>query len=223
MKILLVEDDITLAEMVVDWLVSKNNEVDHLTNGTEGLEWLTRQHYSLAILDWELPGLSGVEVCKRYRARGGALPILMLTGRKGTDDIVDGLESGADDYLAKPFELPELFARIRALLRRPGHVTSSTITAGALELDPKTGKVCKGNEEIVLSRKEFAVLEYLMTNPGRIYSAEALLDRIWPTEAETSAETVRCHITRLRAKLASVGEDTLIKTVYGMGYKLEKV
>ncbi len=223
MKILLVEDDTTLANVVRDWLVAKNNEVDHLTNGAEALEWLTRQHYSVAILDWELPELSGVEVCRRFRSGGGTIPILMLTGRKGTDDIVDGLEAGADDYLSKPFELPELFARIRALLRRPTSITSSTISAGSLELDPKTGKVSKGQEEIVLSRKEFAVLQYLMTNPGRIYSAEALLDRIWPTEAETSAETVRCHITRLRAKLASVGEESLIKTVYGMGYKLESV
>lgn len=221
MKILLIEDDTTLAGVVRDWLVAKNNEVDHLTDGSEALEWLARQHYSVAIVDWELPGMSGIEICKRFRAEGGTIPILMLTGRKGTDNIVDGLESGADDYLAKPFELPELFARIRALMRRPSTVTSSTLTAGGLALDPTTGTVHKGEDEITLSRKEFAVLQFLMSNPGRIYSAEALLDRIWPTEAETSAETVRCHITRLRAKLAAVGEESLIKTVYGMGYKLE--
>ncbi len=220
-KILIAEDDVALAGMVRDYLTARNYIVEHLTTGADALEWLVNNSYAVAIIDWELPKLSGIEICRQYRDKNGTTPILMLTGREGTNNIVNGLESGADDYLCKPFQLPILLARLRALIRRSGTITDQILRAGAIELDAENGQVLKEGEEIVLLRKEFAVLEFFMRNPGRIYSADALLNHIWPTDTETTIETLRSHITRLRAKLTAAGESTLIKTVYGMGYKLE--
>jgi DNA-binding response OmpR family regulator len=220
-KILIAEDDTALAGMVRDYFVARNYLVDHVTTGTDALSWLLSNSYSVAIVDWELPSLNGPDICNQYRGGGGKTPILMLTGRDSTNDIVEGLESGADDYLAKPFQLPVLMARLRALIRRTGTSTKHILTAGSIELDTEKGQVHKDGEEIVLQRKEFAVLEFLMRNPGKVYSPNAILDHIWATDAETTVETLRSHMTRLRAKLAAVGESGLIKTVYGMGYKLE--
>lgn len=222
-KILIVEDDVSLAEIVKRALGQRNYTVDVVTNGLDGLHWLTHENYLAAIIDWELPGLTGVELCNRYRSSGGKAAILMLTGHNSTEDLVEGLDSGADDYLSKPFEMPALLARLRALLRRPDQFKESTYTAGDLEVDGTSGQVRVNGSSIDLTQREFAVLEHLARNLGKICSSESLLKHAWPSESETSPESVRCVINRLKSKLDRAGSKqySKIRAVYGMGYKMD--
>ncbi len=222
-KILIVEDDVALASFVRDGLVRQNHAVDIVNDGEEGLYWLSHQDYSLALIDWDLPKLSGVELCHRYRSSGGAVPILMLTGKGGADDIVQGLDSGADDYLPKPFEMGPLLARIRALLRRPAEVQNSVLQAGMIEVDLTAGLVRVSGTLVELSPKEFGLLEFLMRNRDRVCSTETLISNVWPTDSTTSVESIRSIVNRLRSKLESADPKAggCVRSIYGMGYKLE--
>ena len=220
-KILVVEDDRELAGVIEDWLKADNHSVDVAHDGRDASYRMRQYQYDLAILDWELPEMSGVEVCKKYRAGSGTMPVIMLTGRKATEDKISGLDAGADDYLTKPFELGELSARVRALLRRPSQFTGGTLKVRNLTLESETFRVTIDDKEVYLLPKEFALLEFLMRHPGQVFSSEALIERVWPSDSEASPDTVRTHLTRLRKKLDQEGQPPLFRTVHGMGYKLD--
>ena len=220
-KILLADDDTELTEGLCDWLSDEDHVVDTAENGEDALALMQRFPYDLIILDWKMPGLTGVEVCNRYRKDGGVAPIIMLTAKGEIADKEQGLDSGADDYLVKPFQPRELSARIRALMRRPRSVEASVLQVGNISMDPDAFKVTRSGHEVQLSKKEFALLELFMRNPGHVFSIDALIDKIWASEKEASPDTVRVHLTRLRGKIEIDGLPTLIKTVHGVGYKLD--
>ncbi|HEY9792252.1 MAG TPA: response regulator transcription factor [Candidatus Obscuribacterales bacterium] len=220
-KILIVEDEIDLSEPVRAYLEGEHHLVEVVGDGNEAMERLRFYKYDVIILDWMLPGTSGLEVCKSFRASGGTTPVLMLTSRKQWQDKVAGLDSGADDYLTKPFEVQEISARIRALLRRPQSLNANVLTARNVVLEPGSFKVTRDEQDVALLPKEFALLEFFMRHPGQVFSAEALLDRVWSSESEASPETIRTYIKRLRQKIDTEGQPSLISTVHGVGYKLE--
>lgn len=223
-KILLIEDDEPLAGFVKDYLETKLHQVDHVVDGLEGLAWLQDRPYQAAIIDWQLPGLSGTEICQRFRQGGGATPILMLTANKTTPEVVDGLESGADDYLTKPFEMPELLARLNAALRRAPLISARKLKAGDVELDLDNGTAHVCGVTVKLTRKELGIMELLMRHPERLFSAETILEHVWSTDSDSGPETVRTHMNRLRKSLdsAAPGASDVIESVYGMGYRLKQ-
>ncbi len=216
-KILIVEDDVNLADSVSDWLTFERYTLDVSNDGTTAMEYLRNYIYDLIILDWELPGMAGIDICRAYRSAGKQTPILFLTGKNSIQDKEAGFEAGADDYLTKPFHPKELIARVRALLRRPPEVTGDRLLIGSLLLDWKAHFVSYKDKEIQLAPREFLLLDFLMRHPSQVFSTEALLERIWPTSAEASVDSVRVCLKRLKAKL---GEPSLIENVHGHGYKL---
>ncbi|MBZ0184944.1 MAG: response regulator transcription factor [Candidatus Obscuribacterales bacterium] len=219
-KILIVEDDVDMVGMLEDWLLHEHHVVEAVTRGEDACDRLKFYFYDLIILDWQLPDLSGLEVLKTYRAAGGLSPILMLTGKNAISDKEAGLDSGADDYLTKPFNAKELSARIRALLRRPTALASNQLVFEDIVLDPQAHKVFRNGEPVDLLPKEFALLEFFMRNPGQSFNTDALLDRVWKSESDTSADTVRVTLQRLRKRIDSKGEPSLIETRHRIGYKL---
>jgi len=221
-RILLVEDDTDLAQRVVKWLTMERHSVEHVSNGRDALEYLEQRSYDIIVLDWQLPEVQGIDILKRYRATGGASPILMLTGKSDVTDKESGLDAGADDYLTKPFHPRELSARLRALSRRPTVVVSDQLRAGDICLQPSTYTVTKGGQRVDLLPLEFALLEFFMRNPGRVFPAEALLERVWPVNSEASPEAVRTVIKTLRKKIDREGEQSAIRTIHGVGYKMEQ-
>lgn len=220
-KILLVEDDSTLATRVVEWLESEKHVVEHAENGTLACERLEDFKYEVVILDLGLPDMSGIDVLKKFRARGGITPILILTGQDGVDDKERGLDSGADDYLTKPFDARELSARLRALQRRPQNFSGVTLTAGLLVLDTVSRKVKLNGVEVTLKPREFAMLEYMMRRPGKVVSPDELLRNVWGSDSDSTSETIYTHIKNLRKKLTVEGVDPPIKTVHGVGYRVD--
>lgn len=220
-KILVVEDDAQLAEVVSQTLSFENHTVECASDGKEGLHLMQVYDYDLVILDWNLPEMQGIEVCTKYRAAGGEALILMLTGNAQVSEKEAGLDAGADDYLTKPFNTKELHARIRALLRRAGtKLASNVLKVRDITLDPTTYRVTRGEAEIRLVPKEFALLEFLMRHPNRVYSPEALLSHVWRAEEETSSDIIRTHIKNLRKKLDVSDGPSMIETVHGVGYKI---
>ncbi len=220
-KILLVEDERALSDVVIDYLSAQNYNVDLVENGQEALSRLKFYSYDLVVLDWNLPGMEGIDICKSYRFSGGSTPVLMLTGKREIDDKEKGLDAGADDYLTKPFHMKELGARVRALLRRPAQVVSQELKARDIILDPVTHKVCKGDKELDILPKEFALLEFLLKHPRQVFSAEALIERVWPTESDSSPGAIRTYVNRLRSKIDDDKESSLITTVHGIGYRFD--
>ncbi len=228
MRILVVEDEVDLAEAVATGLRREGYAVDVAAAGHEALDKLAYTPYDLVCLDLNLPDLDGLEVCRRIRAAGRvATPdgeptrVLMLTARDRLDDRVAGLDEGADDYLTKPFDFPELVARVRSLLRRGGSRHGAVLVAGGLRLDPATHEVWFGEAPVELTAKEFALLRYFMLHPGEVLSAETLLEHVWDEFADPFTNTVRVTISNLRSKLAAAGGDDLIETVVGSGYRLQ--
>jgi two-component system, OmpR family, response regulator len=219
-KILMLEDEQALADIVIDWLTSQNYMVDHVNLVSDAKIRLKMYQYDLVILDVNLPDGNGVEVCRDFRTIGGRTPVLMLTGRSTVQEKALGLDSGADDYLTKPFHMDELAARVRALLRRPTSFAGAVLKFADLELNTSTHRVTKGSQEIQLLPKEFALLEFLMKHSGQVFSAEALIERIWPTDSDASPDAIRIYITRLRNKIDTKGEQSLISTMRGVGYRL---
>lgn len=217
-KILLVEDDRPLSELVADTLQAEGHVVEAVYKGNEGLERVQFYKYDLIILDWELPGVSGPEICKHYRSKGGATPVLMLTGKKEVDDRAEGLDAGADDYLTKPFHFKELLARLRALLRRPAAVLDNVLKVGNLTLHSSSRQVFKGDSELNLQPKEYALLEFFMRHPNQPFSSDAILDRVWRSETDAAPDTVRIQIMRLRHKIDEPNSESLIRTVHRVGY-----
>ena len=220
-KILIVEDDKQLSELIVDWLTGEKHTPEPVYEGPEGLQRLKFYKYDVVILDWELPGLSGPEICNQFRQGGGQTPILMLTGKKEVTDKATGLDAGADDYLTKPFHMIELSARLRALLRRASVDVSRTIlSAGHISLDPVSRKVTSHGNEITLQPKEYSLLEFLLRHPNQPFSAEAILDRVWSSESDASPDTVRLQIMRLRHKIDADGKESMVRTIHRVGYML---
>jgi DNA-binding response OmpR family regulator len=220
-KLLLVEDQKDFADAVRDWLVAQNYLVDVAFDGSEALSYLRSGEYDLIILDLNLPGVSGIDVARTFRTRGGKAPIIMLTGNRTIDDKELGFDAGADDYLTKPFNMRELSMRVKARLRRTSQVDEQCLQVGDIQIFPEQHRVTKKGEEIAFLPKEFALLLFFAKNPGKVFSAEALIQRVWSTDSESSPDTIRSYITRLRNKLASDSEKSSIVTVHGVGYKFE--
>lgn len=220
-KVLIVEDDKQLSTLIVDFLQGEGHTAEPVYKGPQGLEHMQFYKYDVIILDWELPGgISGPEICKQYRSKGGKTPVLMLTGKKELEEKETGLDSGADDYLTKPFQLRELAARLRALLRRPAVVTSNVLSAGDITLNPASRQVFRGDEEISMQPKEIALLEFLLRHPNTPFSSDAILDRVWPSESDAAPDTVRIQIMRLRNKIDVPGKESMIRTIHRVGYML---
>lgn len=220
-KILIVEDDKAAAEMVVHWLVAERHNIDHALTGEDGLEHLLMREYDVVLLDWDLPGgISGYEVLKEFRAKGFTTPVIMLTGKANIQDKEDGLDGGADDYLTKPYSLKELSARIRAQLRRSSNLPSNQLEAKNIVLMPDQMRMTYNGKDVLLLPKEFGLLEFFMRNPDRVFTAEAIMIRVWSTEADPSTDAFRSTLKRLRQKLEAAGiEDTVVETVHGAGYR----
>jgi DNA-binding response OmpR family regulator len=220
-KILLVEDEKDLSDPVRLFLESQDHLVDVINDGHDAIEKLKYYTYDVIILDWVLPGMFGVEVCRLFRQNGGTTPILMLTAKSNTQEKIKALDAGADDYLTKPFDLDEVSARIRALLRRPIALSANVLKARNLVVEPNTYRVIRDNEEVQLLPKEFALLAFFMRHPNQVFSPEALLDRVWASDSDASPETIRTYIKRLRQKIDVEGQPSIINTIHGVGYKLE--
>jgi OmpR-family two-component system manganese-sensing response regulator len=220
-KILLVEDDANLADKIKFWFSQQGDQLEHASTGEDGLHLLGSFSYDIVLLDWTLPGITGLEVCKRYRKSGGTTPIIFLTGRNDIESKEQGLDLGADDYVVKPFDARELSARIRSILRRPTSLLPSDIRIGEIVLEPKTRTLTVNGASHHLMPRESALLEYLMRHPNRIFGSKELLDAVWSSESDTSTETVRSWMRNLRNKLSAAGVDGLIKTVPGSGYIIE--
>ena len=217
MRVLLVEDHQELAETVADVLRSEGIAVDVVLDGRSALDRTGINRYDVVVLDRDLPGVHGDEVCRSLVAEGTESRVLMLTAAGSVEDRVDGLELGADDYLPKPFAFTELVARIRALGRRSGTPLPAILASGDLRLDPARRIAIRDGLRLALSPKEFAVLEYLMAAGGRIVPAEELLERVWDEAADPFTATVKVTIGRLRGKL---GEPPVIETVREGGYRI---
>jgi len=220
-KILLVEDDLQISESLQAWFKQEKIVFEAVQLGADALQLLNSFEFDVIILDWGLPDMTGIEVCRQYRARGGAAAILMLTGKDSIDDKEVGLDSGADDYLTKPFDVRELAARLRSLLRRPRSVKPDDLAVNGVSLSLKTRTVKVGDETARLMPKECAMLEYLMRHTDTIFSSKTLLDAVWPSDSESSEDTVRTCMRSLRLKLQKLGREDLIKTVLKAGYIIE--
>ncbi|CAN5463976.1 response regulator transcription factor [soil metagenome] len=219
-KIIMVDDDVALCGVVKDWLESQGHTMETVFTGRDGEDFLTTYKYDLIILDWTLPDLAGVDICGKMRRNGVQTPILMLTGKTHIDDKEKGLDAGADDYLTKPFDLKELSARVRAILRRPEQVTGNLIVRGDLRLDTSSRKFMVKDQELKLYPRDFALLEFFMRHPNQVFPAETLVNRVWSADTAAGTDTVRTAIKRLRQQLESVGLKETLSTVYGVGYQL---
>lgn len=220
-RILVIEDEDGLSGAIQEWLEDEYYVVKVIADGLAALESLLRETYDAVVLDLMLPGLNGIEICKRYREAGGKAPILILTASSTMTAKEEGLDCGADDYLTKPCNLRELSARVRALLRRPLTNPVMVLQAGTIRLDTNARTVTKAGEALRLLPKEFILLEVLMRHYGQVLNTESLIDHVWGTDIEIAPETVRSHIKSLRKKIDDAANPSIIKTVHGMGYKLE--
>ena len=224
-RILIVEDEEALTLLLRYNLEAEGFAVQHAERGDEADLALREAVPDLVLLDWMLPGLSGIELCRRIRARRETerLPVIMLTARGEEGDRIRGLSTGADDYIVKPFSVPELVARVRALLRRakPAHL-ADTLTAGDIALDRATHRVRRGGRDIHLGPTEFKLLEYLMQSAGRVFSREQLLDGVWGHDVYIDERTVDVHVGRLRKAINGPREGDPIRTVRGSGYSFDE-
>lgn len=223
MRILLVEDDERITDALAEDLTDQHYAIDVAHDGEAGWELASALTYDLILLDIMLPKIDGVTLCRRLRSQGCSTPVLMLTARDTISDKVLGLDAGADDYLVKPFDLEELSARIRALLRRGGSALPPVLEWGELRLDPSTCEVFYSDRLLPLSPKEYALLEFFLRHGRRVFSRAQILDHLWPFERLPEEATVKAHIRSLRQKLESAGAPhDLIETVYGLGYRLKQ-
>ncbi|MDZ8188328.1 MAG: two-component system response regulator RppA [Nostoc sp. ChiSLP02] len=223
MRILLVDDEVELAQPLSRLLTREGYTVDAAYDGTSGSE-LARGSYDLLILDWMLPGKTGLEICQELRRQGKTTPVLFLTAKDTLDDRVQGLDAGADDYLVKPFELRELLARVRALLRRSGsqttyETTTGRLTVADLELDCENQVAYRQGRIIELSQKESQLLQYFMEHTGQLLTHAQIMQTLWSDEEQPSSNVIAALIRLLRRKIEVGKESTLIHTVYGKGYR----
>ncbi|ARV59634.1 DNA-binding response regulator [Nostocales cyanobacterium HT-58-2] len=227
MRVLLVEDEPDLGIAIKRTLTQQKYLVDWVMNGTDAWAYLENSctQYTLAIIDWMLPGMSGLELCQQLRNKKNPLPVLMLTAKDTMEDKVTGLDAGADDYLIKPFGMAELLARLRALQRRSPHFQPQELTVGNLTLDYGSSTVVSynamGDRQVVpLTNKEFQLLEYFMKHPNQIITTEQIRNQLWEVSAEPISNVVAAQMRLLRRKLANSGCVNPIETLHGMGYRL---
>lgn len=227
MRVLLVEDEPDLGAALKRVLNQEKYVVDWVLDGSEAWEYLEHQwtQYTLAILDWLLPSVSGIDLCKRLRARKNPLPVLMLTAKDRMEDKVAGLDAGADDYLVKPFGMAELLARLRALQRRSPSFQPQQLQVGNITLDYGTYSVyfqnSVGDKQVIpLTSKEFQLLEYFMQHPNQIVTRDRIQNQLWEVSSEPISNVVAAQMRLLRRKLSQIGGDRLIETIHGIGYRL---
>jgi DNA-binding response OmpR family regulator len=220
MRILLVEDEKKVADMVARGLKAERYAVDVAHDGQAGWELAGAYEYDLIILDLMLPGLSGTEILHRIRRKNGTVPILILTARDATEEKVQNFEAGADDYLTKPFAFAELLVRVKALLRRGPVNRSSVLRVGDLEVDRLSKQVRRAGKRIELTAKEYSLLEYFATNPGRVFSRTMIIEHVWDQSFEGLTNIVDVYVRHLREKVDDAYPTKLIRTVRGMGYCL---
>jgi OmpR-family two-component system manganese-sensing response regulator len=227
MNILIVDDEIALLEALQQTIASEGHRVDIAANGGKGRDLATSRHYDLLILDWMLPGCSGLELCQQLRRQGDSTPVLFLTAKDTLDDRVMGLDAGADDYIVKPFELRELLARVRALLRRSQAIAPSisvvepsrSAMQPEIELDYSSRLAYRNHREIELSEKETDLLAYFLRNRGQTLSHQQIYSALWGSENSPNSNVLAALIRLLRRKITLKNEDQLIHTVYGKGYR----
>ncbi|HNZ55128.1 MAG TPA: response regulator transcription factor [Candidatus Paceibacterota bacterium] len=222
MKILIVEDEERLAKLIKKALEKEGFAADYVTDGeaAETRIEICHKDYDLVILDLMLPKKDGLEVCRSIRAKKINIPILVLTAKFDVDDKVKTLDAGADDYLVKPFSLEELVSRIRALLRRPPQTIPTVLKTQDLTLNNATRKVTRGNKEIKLTVKEFAILEYLMRNPNQVISRSQILDHLWGSDFDSFSNVIDVHVKNLRKKISNGSRRRIIETIRGIGYRI---
>lgn len=222
MRILIIEDEEKLAQLLKKGLEQEGFSVDYVLDGEAGQKRieLYRDEYDAVLLDLMLPKRDGIEVCKNVREKGIMVPILMLTAKDTTEDKILGLESGADDYLVKPFSFDELVARVKALLRRPHESLPQELKVRNIVLNPVTQKVYKEGREVMLTLKEFQLLEYLMRNKGRVMNREQIFSHVWDFASDAFSNVVDVHIKNLRKKLEEGSHEKFLETVRGVGYRL---
>ena len=224
MRILLVEDDFNLAETLAEAITDQRYVVDVANDGESALDYIKTLDYDLILLDVMLPDFNGIDLCQKLRSQGHQMPILMITALDTISDKIAGLDAGADDYIIKPVDLGELFARIRALLRRGSTSAAAILEWGELQFNPSTYEVYYAEQSLHLTPKEYSILELLLRNGRRVLSRSVMIDSIWSLEAPPDEDTVKVHIRSLRQKLRKVGASgDFIETVHGLGYRLNKV
>ncbi len=222
MRLLLAEDEKDLSKALCAVLKHNNYSVDPVFNGQDALDYGLCENYDAIILDIMMPKKNGLEVLAELRKQGVDTPVIILTAKSETDDKILGLDTGADDYLTKPFSMGELLARIRALTRRKSEFSPNLLTIGNLSLNRETFELSVGDNSIRLGNKEFQMIELLMSSPGRLISTEQFMERIWGYETEAEINVVWVYISYLRKKLANLGANLEIKAVRGVGYTLEE-
>jgi len=220
MRLLLIEDDRKAARLLTKGLQEEGFVVDVAPTGEDGEEKAAVNEYDLIVLDWVLPGKDGLAVCRALRAGATSTPILMLTARDSVADRVSGLSTGADDYLTKPFAFAELLARIRALLRRSRVAQPAVLRVADLTLDPATRRVTRGDGPVILTPREYAILEALMRNAGEVVSRTRLTERVWDDASEVLDNLLDVHVSHLRNKIDHGASVPLIHTIRGVGYRL---
>ena len=222
MWILVVEDDTKMAELLRRGLVGQGHSVDVETDGIKGLEKSLAMPFDAIVLDIMLPGIDGLHVAKRLRARGVRTPILMLTARDSVPDVVRGLDMGADDYLTKPFSFEVLAARLRVIARQKASESKSVLQIADLTLNTETHEIHRGKKPVVLTRTEFLLLKHLMHRAGRVVSRDDLIQAVWGMERDVEGNTIDVYIFQLRSKIEAGGTSRLIQTVRGFGYTLRE-
>jgi two-component system copper resistance phosphate regulon response regulator CusR len=220
MRVLIAEDDPGVLRFVAKGLKEQAYAVDTVATGPEALEQAEINSYDMIILDVMLPGLSGFEVCRRLREGGLKIPVLMLTARDAVEDRIAGLDHGADDYLTKPFEFRELLARLRALLRRPSELKPAQLSVANLTLDTAAQVATRAGRHISLTHKEYALLEYLVRNTGRIVGRAEIAEHVWDEHFDPFSNLIEVYVNRLRRKIDAPGEISLLYTKRGAGYML---
>lgn len=220
MRVLVVEDETRMAALIRQGLEEDAYAVDIVDNGLEVMDWVKTAKYDLILLDIMLPGMNGIEVCRQLRAKGYKMPILMLTARDTLPDKVQGLDSGADDYLVKPFAIEELTARLRALMRRDGPTKTVELQIGDLVLDTATKRARRGAAVFDLTAKEYMLLETLMRHPGQVLTRDQIIEHVWDMDFDSGSKLIEVYIHGLRKKIDEGHNHKLIQTIRGLGYRM---
>ena len=220
-KFLLVDDNAQIAQSLVDAFAERGLKLEVVSCGEDALQILESFEFDLILLDWNMTGITGLEVCKRYRKNKGQAYVIFLTGESDVKNKEMTLDAGGDDYIVKPFEMREVFARIKSVMRRLLISTDEILSINGLHLNTENGIATTGDTKIQLTPKEVSLLEYLMRHPNRPFNAQRLLETVWPANSDASTETVRTWMKRLREKLAQIDKKDFIKTVAGAGYVIE--
>ncbi len=217
MRILIVEDEKGIANFIRDGLEEENFAVDVASDGVTGLEMSLINEYDVILLDWMIPGISGIEVCRRIRKNNNTTPLIFLTAKDTVQDTIFGLNAGANDYIKKPFDFEELLARIRVQLRSAGD-DNVLLTLGDIEMNLETHQVTRDNQEISLTQKEFALLEFLIRNKNKVCSRTRIMEHVWDIHFESDTSVIDVYINFLRKKLNQSDDKDLIQTIRGVGY-----